>query len=80
MTRANRGSRIINMSEKRESRLIEMNEQRERRLVDSPSETYGRCWEESSENTPKMTTGSDSIDMVLVQHLMYIEYLLSVSQ
>ncbi|XP_038053349.1 serine/arginine repetitive matrix protein 2-like [Patiria miniata] len=74
MTRANRGSRIINMSEKRESRLIEMNEQRERRLVDSPGET---CWEEGSETGPKLTTNNDSIDMVLVQHLMYIEYLLS---
>ena len=67
------------MSEKRESRLIEMNEQRERRLVDSPGESHSRCWEEGSENSPKLTTGSDSIDMVLVQHLMYIEYLLSVS-
>ncbi|XP_033639059.1 serine/arginine repetitive matrix protein 2-like [Asterias rubens] len=78
MTRANRGSRIINMSEKRESRLIEMNEQRERRLVDSPSDVYGRCWDDgSTDGMPKMTTGSDSIDSVLVQHLMYIEYLLS---
>ena len=69
------------MSEKRESRLIEMNEQRERRLVDSPSDVYGRCWDDgSTDGMPKMTTGSDSIDSVLVQHLMYIEYLLSVSQ
>ncbi|XP_022091870.1 uncharacterized protein LOC110979963 [Acanthaster planci] len=77
MTRANRSSRIINLGEKRESRLIEMNEQREHRLVDSPGESHSRCWEEGSENSPKLTTNSDSIDMVLVQHLMYIEYLLS---
>ena len=75
-----RGSKFIEMSEKRESRLLELNEQRGSKLF----ETLDRKQKKddlSNEGilSSNLTCDNEHIDIVLVQHLMYIEYLLSVS-
>ncbi|XP_072016151.1 rho family-interacting cell polarization regulator 2-like isoform X2 [Amphiura filiformis] len=73
-----RGSKFIEMSEKRESRLLELNEQRGSKLFETlDRQSKKSSTENGSESGSVLTCGNESVDMVLVQHLMYIEYLLS---
>ncbi|XP_071497199.1 rho family-interacting cell polarization regulator 2-like isoform X1 [Diadema antillarum] len=76
-----RSSRFLDLSEKRESRMLELNEQRGNRLLDSPGDSsFGsmrRLPGSDREEPLNLTTGSDSIDLTLTHHLMFIEYLLS---
>ena len=76
-----RGSKFIEMSEKRESRLLELNEQRGSKLFETlDRKSVKSSTDNGSENASSvLSCGNESVDMVLVQHLMYIEYLLSVS-
>ncbi|XP_033101470.1 rho family-interacting cell polarization regulator 1-like [Anneissia japonica] len=57
----------------RASRLFEMSEQRECRLIDACDDAIGK----SSMSLAYLTTGDDGIDQTLVQHLQFIEYLLT---
>lgn len=75
-----RSSRFLDLSEKRESRMLEVNEQRSSGVLDSPTvdSSFGSLGRSSIDpETEPFTTGVESVDMVLVQHLMYTEYQLS---
>ncbi|XP_071955554.1 rho family-interacting cell polarization regulator 2-like isoform X2 [Antedon mediterranea] len=79
-----RESRFIEFMEKRDSwlfdgnfrasRLFEMSEQRgECRLIDMCDDVLGK----SSTSLAHLTTGDEGVDQALVQHLQFIEYLLT---
>ena len=78
-TSVKRSSRFLDLSEKRESRMLELNEQRGNRLLESPADSSFGSMKRLPGSEENLTTGSESIDVTLTHHLMFTEYLLSVS-